>query len=386
RLPYLPTSFTIRQGEGPENPIIAQGRRIGDRLIAEVENFPLEILNIVPAVDYGFPGPVAGQLTASVDVNLFTFATSGQVNIERPGIGNLQAESIAANFSYENNRAQLISGVLRIGQSEYMARGNLDLQTGAIQGNLKADRGRIEDVLTTLGIYDLESLVSFFQFKRRDYATAAAVPTNPVGDPNAPIADQVNLLWAIEQRIRALAAQRESGGVPTEVDIRGNFSAEIAVAGTLSNPQVDFQFQGNNWSWRPQLAYPAIVEPVGLVKQEASVIPIDKVLLQGNFAGGVVQVQPALVQIGDATLSFAGKLSPQNSSATFAVDNLSMDTVAYFVKLPVDIAGKINASGNLSGNLTNPKITGQVAFVEGAISGRSLEQDVVGNFDYVDSR
>ena len=385
-LPYLPASLELRQGEGRENPIMVTGKRIGDRLVADIQNFPLGLLNIAPATAIGIEGSLKGEVNANLDLNLFTFATTGNLQISQPAIGYIQAEEFASSFAYDsdNNLARLISASLEFGQSRSELQGSLNLNSGELDGKLNISRGYVQDILTTFRWFRVEDLARLLETP--DYTAAAEVPSHSVGDPDASLAYQLNLLWRIEKQIRELAARRQAGGVPTELDIRGAYTGEITLAGTLNAPEVNFKVQGSNWQWHPQSAFPAIVKPLGLVKEEPQVISVERVLAQGSIEGGAIKLEPLRVELGETVLAVTGKLSAEQESASFAVENLSLDTVSNFVQLPVDIGGKIDVKGSLGGSLANLQVKGEIAFTDGAVNGRSLDENILGSFSYADSR
>ncbi|MGK7872710.1 MAG: translocation/assembly module TamB domain-containing protein [Xenococcaceae cyanobacterium] len=385
-LPYLPASFEFRQGEGSEKPVIAMGKRQGERLAAEVQNFPLAVFNIAPGTAIGIPGSVTGEVTGAIDVNLFTLAATGNVEIKQPGVGYIKAEEFAASFFYDNNNgmAQLTSAYLQLGQSQYEFEGGLNIKSGEVNGKVNIAKGYVQDILTIFPSFRIEDIARLFQ--RPDYATAAEVQPKPVGDSDAALGQQVNLLWEIDQQIRAIAAKMKAGGLPTQIDIRGAYTADITLAGTLKEPQVNFKLQGSNWEWRPQPAFPALVEPLGLVMEEIQVIPVNQVLVQGNLEGGAIEMEPVRIELGKTVLSFAGNLSKEQDSASFEVENLSLDLVRNFVSIPFDMAGEINLKGSLDGSLSNPQVQGEIAFVDGAVFGRVLDETIVGNFSYSDAR
>ena len=378
--PYLPTSFEFRQG-WEQNTVIAVGNRTGDRLLAKVHNFPLSLLNIVPLTASGLPGPVAGRVRADLDLNLFTLATRGNLRIDQPAIGYIKFKEVAADFSYDNGQVQLASTTLKFGQqSLYQFQGGLNLNSGQIDGRLDA-RGDVQDILTTLYIYDIEDLEILFQDP--NYARAAEVQPRSVGNPDAPLAHQINLLWKISQRIQQLAAQRLAEAEPTQLDLRGAYTGQIALAGTLTQPQLDLQVEGNDWQWRPKLTVRNIKEPHGPVWQEVTqAIPIDRLFIQGSMTGDVITVEPLQVNIGETVLSLAGNLSAKQRLATLEVENLSLELIRNFVDLPLDMAGKLNLKGKLDGLPREPQARGRITFVDGAINGRALNQRLAGNFSY----
>ena len=381
--PYLPTSFEFRQGR-EQNAVLALGKRTGDRLAAEFHNFPLSVINIVPLTAIGLPGPVGGKLTADLDLNLFTLATRGNIRLEQPAIGYIKVKEVAASFSYDNEQAQLTSATLKFGKSLYQFEGGLNLKSGKLGGRLDA-KGDVQDILTTLYLNNIEDIENLFQ--EQNFAKAAEVQPYPVGKPGAPLAYQLNLLWKINQQIQQLAAQRLNEANPTQLDIWGAYTGQIALAGTLTQPQINLKVEGSNWQWRPQLTVRNIIEPFGLVWQEVSqIIVVDRLLLQGSMVGDAITVEPIRVSIGETVLSLAGNLSAKQRLASFEVENLSMELIRNFVELPLDIGGKLNMKGQLDGLPGEPQARGRITFVDGAINGQALNQELAGNFNYRNSR
>ncbi|MGF1481410.1 MAG: translocation/assembly module TamB domain-containing protein [Cyanophyceae cyanobacterium] len=384
--PYLPASFELRQGAGTTEPIIALGERIGDRLVAEVQNFPLGILSLSPGTPYGIPGEIGGELSTALDVNLFDLAASGSVQVSDPALGDRVGELITAEFAYADNIAQLVSASLDLGESEYAAAGRLNFDTGAVNASLDAD-GNVQDILTALNVTSIESATRFFGSP--DYAEVEQIPAISVGGTDATLAAQLNLLTRIEQLLQQVAAEREAPGIPTQLDIRGPFTAEVLVAGTLQSPELDFQVQGEDWRWRTQPEYPDLVEPLGLVIEDPQVLSIGQVLLEGSYEDGVATLEPVEVRVEDALLAFAGQLSAdptQESRGDFRVEDLSVDLLRNFVEVPLDIDGDINTQGTVAGTLQNPQVQGEIAFVDGVLNGRPLEQPLAGEYRFADAR
>ncbi|NJR66008.1 MAG: hypothetical protein HC772_12925, partial [Leptolyngbyaceae cyanobacterium CRU_2_3] len=148
-----PVSFFIQQGEA-----IAQGRGSGDRLAADLQNFPVAILNIAPAADYGL-GRVTGTVNGNFDLNLANLAQpdiAGQVAIANPAVGYIKADSFTGRFRYVDGIGVLNEGELRQGNSRYLLSGSFSPSADPqFQGKITADSGRVEDILTALQIFDL---------------------------------------------------------------------------------------------------------------------------------------------------------------------------------------------------------------------------------------
>ncbi|MEY2830830.1 MAG: hypothetical protein RLZZ574_88, partial [Cyanobacteriota bacterium] len=138
RLPYLPTNLEVRQGEDTPEPVIAVGRRRGDRFSLDIDNFPLALLNIAPGKAAGIEGPISGTTTGSVDLNLYTLATTGDIKVADPGLGYIRADRLNADFNYDpaNSLAEVSSASLKLDRSQYNFNAALNLATGKIKGKL----------------------------------------------------------------------------------------------------------------------------------------------------------------------------------------------------------------------------------------------------------
>lgn len=386
RFPYLPTGVELRQGEGTDEPVIVEGERRGDLFSLDILNFPLALLNLAPGQPLGIEGPLAGDVTGEVALNLFTLATAGQIQVAQPAIGYIEADRFQAEFAYDDdaNLAQVTSASLELGDSLYNFVGSLNLASGQLDGTLNIPEAYIQDLLTAFRWFELEDLFRLFQTP--EYAEATAVRPEPIDAVNESIAQKLRLLQAIERQIQAIAAERQAGGLPTELDIRGGYTGEVLLAGTITAPEIGFDVRGSNWQWQPQRAFPNIVEPLGFITEQIQAIPIDQLVVRGTFEEGVANLETSTVQIGEALLSLEGNLSAQQQDASFQVNNLSLDRVDNFVNIPVDVSGTIDASGTIRGSLTQPQIEGDIVLANPAFSGRALLDTIVGNFNYANEQ
>ena len=383
RLPYLPTNLELRQGENTPQPVITTGKRTGNLFSLDIHNFPLALLNLAPAKALGVEGALGGTTTGKAVLNLYTLAARGDIKIANPAISYIQADRLDANFNYDpaNNIAEINNSSLDLGNSKYNFNAALDFKSGAINGKLGIPQAYIQDILTALRWFSIEDIAKLFNFP--NYAVAASVKPSPIektGDRS--IARQLKQLGKIDRQIQANAAGRETGGIPTELDIQGKYTGEIVLGGTIQTPEADFRVEGRDWQWQPKAAFPNIVEPLGLVIEETQYIAIPKVLIAGDLQGTRVDLAKAEIQLQDAVFSLKGKLSPEAEDAQFAIANLTVDNISNFVKIPLDLEGKINAIGTIKGTLTNPQLAGKVAFSDGSFNGQLLPTKIAGNFDY----
>ncbi|OLT60341.1 translocation/assembly module TamB domain-containing protein [Moorena bouillonii] len=389
--PYLPASFTLQQGQGSQFPILITGVRRGDNLTAQIKNFSLASLNLRPGLSYGIPGRLEGEVTGQANLNLFTLETSGRntIDIKQLALGEINAKQVSANFSYQNDIAQIASAALILGNSRYLFKnGRFNLKSQQINGKLTIPEAYIEDLLTIVKRVDIIDIAQRFQTTNSSLTNSSS---DNIGNNKSGNADQLRpfpsiaagSLATLLQRFAkinaqddAVANQFDPNTLLTNFDIRGKYTGEIAVAGILTNPKVNFNVEGNNWQW--------------YANSPNQVIVINQLVAKGSYDQGLITVQPARMELGETVLAFQGKLAQETNSGDFLLQNLSLETVSNlasnFVTIPFEIAGNLNAKGQLGGSLTNPEVTnGQVAVVDGTVNDTSLD-DIEVTFDYVDSR
>ena len=385
RLPYIPNSLEFRQGENTDNPVIATGNRNGDIFNLDIDNFPLALLNLAPGKAAGIEGALAGKVTGDITANLYTFAADGEVLVEKPAVGYIEANKFTADFAYnpQANTAKVNSASLNFGNTEYNFNGGLNTATGEIDGALNIPQAYIQDALTALGWYTVEDALMLF--KTPEYAAARRVKPEGI-DIEPTIAQKLVLLQKIERQIQAIAKERASSSVPTELDIQGAYQGEILIDGTIQQPEVAFNVEGNNWQWQPQPAIVDIVPPLGLVREAGQFIPINQILAVGKLEGTTVNLQEAKIQVVDTTLSATGKLSPTTQDARYNVDNLTIDTIGQFVNIPVDIAGRIDSEGTVQGTLSQPQVIGNLTLSNSAFNGTALPTTIAGDYNYRDRK
>ena len=384
--PYFPSSFAIRQTYGTQTPILAEGQRQGDRFLMNISQFPLDILNFRPGKYYNFPGTLKGNITAQVNVNLKNLTGKGTLAIANLGVGDLVAESLKTEINYQNHFLQFNNTALHFQNSLYRLNAGLNLKTQQIQARLKIEKGSVQALLTALRVSDVDSLLRLLRLSPQPYTTAKQIAPISVGQKNSSLAKQVDILYQIDQKIRELAQKAEIGGVPSELRIEGLFDLDIALAGTLNDPKINLDFQGENWSWYPRPSFPNIIDPIGFVITNTRFVPIHNINLQAQLSQGVLTVKPSSVQIKNSLISLEGNFSPKQTSAIWQIENLALDTISSFVRLPGDFAGDLNAQGSITGSFDKPEVRGEFSFINGAINARPLEQAIAGNFNYTNAR
>ena len=383
--PYLPTFFDFQQGVNTVNSILLTGKRQGDVLDIELKNASLSLLNLLPIVQETIGTTVGGTITGNLDVNLFNLATAGNINVDYPSIGALKAEKFIADFSYDGEIARVNAANLQIGKTRYALLGGFNLNSGDINGKLVADSARVQDIFTAVNVFNLKDLQRGINgILNPDYVNAADIQTQAVGKPNSTILQQLRLFAEITRRIQQQAALKQEEA-DLQFDIKGEYNAELAVAGKLTNPQINFQLQGNNWQWRPLQEYVTVNPRQGVVVQQNPAINIDKVVAQASYQNGIIQIEPVQLGVEGGLIALGGKLHGFQTSGFLQIQNFPVELVERFVEFPLDVTGKVNLQAKIGGNLFQPEIPqGAFSFTNGSINKKPLGE-FAGFFNYIDS-
>ncbi len=386
--PYLPTFFDFQQGVNTQNPIILNGRREGDVLDIELKNASLSLLNLLPLVESTIGTTVGGTATGNLDVNLFNLATAGNINIDTPAIGAVTAKKFAADFSYDGEIARVDAATLLLGKTRYAFNGGFNLNSGDINGKLVADSAKVEDIFAAVKIFNLEDLQRGVDgILKPEYGNAADVQVKPLPTkPNSTILQQLFLFAEIIRNIQQQAALKQEEN-SIEFDIQGEYDAQLAVAGKLTNPEINFQLQGNNWQWQPQSEYVRFDKNKGVVVKKNQPLDFNKVVAQGSYKNGIIQIQPVQVAVEGGLIALNGTfpLDKTPSSGLVQIQNLPVELAQRFVELPVDVNGKFNLQAQIGGNLFKPEIQqGAFSLADGTINQKPLGE-FAGNFNYIDS-
>ncbi|UNU22864.1 translocation/assembly module TamB domain-containing protein [Microcoleus vaginatus] len=365
---FLPTSFLIQRGES-----VARGQTEGETLQVNLSDFPLAALNLSPGKDAGL-GPITGTVSGQVNVpgwkmplNPATLEASGQIAIAQPAIGYIKGDSFQAEFSYANGSATLTNGIFRQGSGQYLISGNV--QTGAnpqFAGKVSVQQGNLQQVLAALQYFNLGDLAR--GLKPPVYASAADVQTVAVGEPEAPLIEQLRRLAEIEILLQQQQqAVETSEKLPPLSQLQGTFGAEIAVAGSLeTGVEAEFNVKGDNWQWGEYVA--------------------EQFSLEGSFQDGILTVLPLEIRSGESAISFSGQLGQKAQSGQLRVKNVPVEELAELVELPfVDVTGDLNLRANLAGSLENPQATGELSLVDGTLNGEPIKQ-ADGSFSYSNAR
>ncbi|MGB7060341.1 MAG: translocation/assembly module TamB domain-containing protein, partial [Geitlerinemataceae cyanobacterium] len=355
-------------------PVQISGRRKGDRLTLTLNNLPLSPFDLQPPESSGLRPPITGAISTDITWNLATGTGSGSLQLDRPTIGLLAANSFQSQFQYTGNSLVLRETALSKGESEYLLSGRVDNlnKDPQFDGEVKISQGQVQDVLTALQWFDIDDFARGLQ--PAQYSDPAQFDLYSVGIPEASLFAQLRRFSEIEA---LLAQQRDrdddQNPLPRLTELQGNFNGTIAAKGSVATgADVNFDLTGDAWQWGEYR--------------------VNQIRALGSFVDGILALQPLDVKanLGQETetlLSFAGQLGGDRQSAQFSLTNFPSTVLEKFVPFPggVSVSGNLNASATLAGSAANPQARGELTLVGGLLNGEAIDSGR-GSFLYSDSR
>jgi translocation and assembly module TamB len=365
-----PNSFAVQWQQAA-----ATGQARGDNLALKVESFPLQVLNLpVPANTFLGNGNVAGSLSGDFQINQKTLAVAGGMAIAQPQAGRIKGDRLQAQFRYEDGKTTLTDSAFIKGKSRYAFAGTFTPAAAKpqIKGKLTVSQGEIQDVLTTLKLFELED------FQRgtagSSYGSASDLKTVSVGLPDQPILNQIQRFSEIKTLLaQQQQQQRDASLLPELADLKGTFNGEVAVdTATANEPSVQFNLNGQNFVW-------------GQEDEPDRVYTAQQVIAQGSFENGVLRLLPLRIESKDKLIAFTGNIGGTGQSGQLRVTNFPLEVLSNYVKLPVGLTGNINTTATLAGSIANPQAKGELQITDGTLNQKGIES-ANASFSYNDGR
>jgi translocation and assembly module TamB len=361
---YRPNSFAVQRDRA-----IASGRTSGENLLVNIANFPLDVLKLrLPTTALGTQ-PVAGLLTGDFTINQKTIAVAGNVAIAKPILGVIKGDEFTGQFTYNNGAATLTDARFKAGNSLYAATGSYTpngAKAPQVKGQLKVTNGKVADAIAA---FQLINMPSAGDSVSPTPGGANSLKTEPVGLPGATLLTQLRRYSEINMLLRLQEQQRRgnSPALPKLEDLEGIFNANIAINGTIPN-DLAVKFDINGTDWKLGNYYTA-----------------NQVTAAGNFAGGVLTFAPLRLQSDQSLVAFEGQIGGKKQSGQLQINNFPIEALNSFVKLPVDLTGKLNAQATLTGQIANPQVKGNLSLANGTLNQKALNS-ATSNFSYSNAR
>lgn len=377
--------FTVRAGDA-----IAIANTEGDLLQAQLYNFPISLLNIPPTTAQF--GSLRGEIEfANASINLNTFNTVGQFDIQNLGIGFYSVDRLFGGFAYADGVARLTEGEIvmvdrntrgeAIAARSYDLSGRYTFNQNQLQATLSTDEGQLRDVFEVLKIQELADFRRGFTpnegFIPQSQAEAEAIlATNPVGNPNGSLLNQLRRLSEIiELQIQA-EIQADQSQLPPLSELQGEFQGEVNLfASVPEDLQIDFDIAGQSWQWGDDIS-------------------AETVIAQGDYQNGLISLSPlqfsSQIEEQPAYVILAGEFSidpddTQDRLMNLEVVNVPVAQLKDLANLPFDLDGRLNATAKLQGRLAAPDLVGELEIVNGSLNNSPID-DASATFAYTNAR
>jgi translocation and assembly module TamB len=385
---YIPATrnldFTVRAGEA-----IAIGETEGDMLQAQLYNFPISVLNIPPSTSTY--GSLRGEIEfANAAINLNTLATTGQFDIQDLGIGFYSVDRLLGSFAYADGMARLTQGEILMADRD--ERGNITTtrtyelsarygfnQTPQIQASLATTEGELRDIFEVLKIQELADFRRGFTpnegFIPDSQAEAEAIlATNPVGDPNGTLLNQLRRLSEIMELEIQEELQAEQARIPPLSELHGTFQGTVDLTATIPDDiRAEFDIVGQSWTWGPDIRAEAVIA-------------------QGTYTNGLIALSPLQFSSSeeDAYVVLAGEFSmdpedEQDRLMELEAVNVPTQEFRDLANLPFDLDGRLNATAKLRGQLSAPTLMAELQISDGSLNESPID-DARATLSYMNAR
>jgi translocation and assembly module TamB len=354
---FRPNAFRVQRGEA-----IAVGESQGDLLRVQVRQFPLIALNLRPLPDSGL-GLVSGLAGGNFIYNWSNQKLDGNLLVTRPSWGGVTGDRFVADVNFAQGVASIQNGKLVKGQSLYLVNARVGTNQ-TYSGQIVTTTGRIQDLVPLIRATNPDLL------KRSApvYAKASVVQPQPVGDPNAPLLDQIKRLELIDAQIaQRRQLEAETATLPSLEELEGGFRGQVDFSGSVrAGLQAGFDVQGQQIRWGSYT--------------------VDQAIAKGNFANGTLNINPARIDVKDGYATFVGSVGGQRQTGRLVAQNLPIAGLQKFVGLSnLDITGALNGTATLSGNQTNPQASGSFNLVGATLNKKPL-QNASATLNYQNAR
>ncbi len=348
----LPNSLLFRNG-----PLLVEVQRSGDWLLGRVDEFPLESLGIHPLKDPDL-GVVGGLFRSNFEVQRSTLLTNptarATFGITRPSVGAIAAQALQGTLRLANWQGRLDNAFLTLGnRTRFDLSGQANLRSPfSASAQVTTDQADIQDILTTLQLYDLADFKTFFA--ARPLGTAADLDTTPILTQTNDLLEQIARAVAARAQQEATAQAQANALLPPLSTLRGAFAADITLAAAQNaDAEMTFNVNGQDWVW-------------GRYAFE------NRFLAQGTLQNQVLTLDPIRFESGETFMNLEGTLALDGLNTQLQVANLDLLPLIRWLALPPVVAGKVNLLAALTGTPGNPTLLGRFSVDEAAVNGYPL--------------
>ncbi|MEL7504112.1 MAG: translocation/assembly module TamB domain-containing protein [Cyanobacteria bacterium J06554_6] len=363
----------------------AQGEAEGDLLTANLQEFPLAVVDGLPRSPLG---PIRGTVSVpDLQVNLATRSGMGSLTIDELELGYVAIDQFAGQVRYADDLITLAGGQVLFGNSFYELNAQVNLGPElSYNASLQTEQGNVEDLLVALSIFDLSDFGRGLQPPEwvENPLPPAAIPvelaTEPAGDSNAPLEAQLRRLAEIQALTERQEEEEAQAILPPLEALSGPFAGTLTVSGGGGEGfEMGFDVTGNDWRWGRDLFADEVIaegryrngiltlEPLRLT----SAMPVSEAGTDSNPTTGPESAQLAAINVA-GQYNVSGQTDTR-SNLQLVAQNLPVDAVRDLFNLPLSLDGRLNGSATFGGELADPQMRGQVVLVDGAINNEPIE-------------
>ncbi|EAZ90605.1 translocation/assembly module TamB domain-containing protein [Crocosphaera chwakensis] len=319
--------------------------------------------------------PMTGKLSGQFILDSKNKTIAGQnVAILNPIVGTIQAKQVKGNFHYANQSLSLQNTKIFTHNSQYDLNGQFTQTSNGpeITANVNVNQGKLQDILETLQIFELEDLKR--GLKPPKYAKAADLyennsnfqtPLFKVETTKQSLGDRMETLNQITAWLGKKEEKKEDAQSLPDLDtLKGDFNGKIALNMTpKTGLKLNFDLIGQKWEWGQY--------------------QLTQFQARGNWNKGNLTLEPFNLQLKDSVIQFAGHIGQTTQQGNLKVVNIPLDTLSQWVNLPsvVTLGGQLNGQINLQGTRNNPQASGKVAINQPKINQTLLDSSQ-GQFTY----
>ncbi len=349
------------------NQTLLTGLRQGDDLVGKLANFSLP--TVVALAQPQWPiGLVAGQVSGDYRWRLRgATQASGHLSFEQARFSTLRASSAEAEFRYQSGRWEIPQAqvILADQAGSYRFSGSWQPNNNRIKADLMTQDATLEGLRQALGIETLTDIAALISQGLIPYPLGTARDVRTVARHLT--GDLANRLKAFEAFMSRYEAQTP-GRAQDLSTLRGAFQGRVQVKGQLTNPQVTFNLNGQNWQWESLKL--ATIQSTGSLR---------------NQTLGLDQFQVALAGQRERKGSFQGTISPDRQQGVITIQNFPANLSRFFLPPNLKVKGDASLQAKLSGTRANPILRGDFEINNGFLNRAALKQ-ASGGLSYREAR
>jgi translocation and assembly module TamB len=300
-------------------------------------------------------GPIAGDISGDLAVNLNTYAVQGELAIANPRIGRIAADLFQGTIRFADGVVTLTDGVIQQGESQITLGGTIPIAgTQPVDFRITLDQVRVQNILQTLSLFEFGDFATGLQSP--DLAGAADVQTIPINVSELSLLNQLRRLSEIETLLAQQQAEEDAEPLPALAELQGTISGTIAFTGALETGlDVAFDLQGQDWIWGDYA--------------------INQVIAEGSFQDGILTALPVRVEVDEGFVAFTGQVGAEQLSGQVQASDLPVELLEpVLTQLPVDVDGQLDAIATLTGSLDRPNVLGEIILESGRVNDQPVER------------